>query len=426
MAERILITGSGGREHALGWKLQSFDRELFFTPGNAETCQLENAKNMGVQPTEVEKIADLAKDEHIDYVIVGPEEPLGLGIIDTLTSCNIPSFGPTSVAARLETSKAWAIDFMLGQHIPHPTTHTFQEIDEATLHVTNRGWKHVVIKVDGLAAGKGSVVPSSEKEAQDALIRMLVKKEFGKAGETVLVQERLTGEELSALAFSDGQTVVPLLVAQDYKRLKDNDEGPNTGGMGSFATNPPRVSKELLQKIHTTILQPTVDGMREAGTPFKGVLYAGLMLTKGGPKVLEYNVRFGDPETQPLMMLFSRNLLFALQACSQGTLHKDHVGFRRGNAVCVVLASEGYPENPKKGAIIRGLEKVDDPNIQVFHAGTIFKRGKYKVNGGRVLGITAFGATLQDAAKKAYSVIGKHAIHFRGMQYRTDIGIKYR
>lgn len=202
----------------------------------------------------------------------------------------------------------------------------------------------------------------------------------------------------------------------------DNDEGPNTGGMGSFAVNPPLVDKEVLQEIHVKILQPTVDGMREAGTLYKGVLYAGLMLTKGGPKVLEYNVRFGDPETQPLMILFSRNLLFALQACVNGTLHKDHVGFRKGAATCVILASEGYPENPKKGAAIRGLDKINDPQIQVFHAGTIFKRGKYKVNGGRVLGITAFGASLEDAVKKAYSVIGKHGVHFKGMQCRTDIG----
>lgn len=396
--ELVLIVGSGGREHAIGWKLQQSPDvgNLYFAPGNAGTAEIgENVPLSWV-------------DEHRPALtVVGPEVPLAAGIVDVFEERGLPIFGPNKAASQLEVSKAWATDFMVRHAIPHPRSRVFRETDEAICFVRKPPWQNIVIKADGLAAGKGVILPELPVEAEDAVRSMLSGKTFGDAGRTIVIQERLTGPEVSVLAFCDGKVAVPLIPAQDHKRRLDGDRGPNTGGMGAYAP----VRDVDVEEIHRTILQPTVDGMRGEGHPYKGILYAGLMLTSQGPRVLEYNVRFGDPETQPLMMLLESDLTPILMACIQGTLKPEMVRFRSGAAVCVVLASEGYPESSTKGVIIEGLDAVRDPNIQIFHAGT-----------GRVLGVTAYGTTIGEALQRAYGAIGTEGVHFKGMQYRNDIG----
>jgi len=415
----IMIIGSGGREHSLGWKLADspLSPNLFFAPGNGGTENL--GTNLDIVGTN--QIIDWSRDNGINLIVVGTETPLEQGIINEAKEAQIPAFGPTQEAARLETSKAWASKFMTRYNIPQPEFRIFNEYEKAALFTQNPSWPEIVIKASGLAAGKGVILPNNQQETETAIRQIMVEKVFGEAGREIVIQERLNGPEVSVLAFSDSNTIVPLLPSQDHKRAYDHDQGPNTGGMGAYAPTPV-MTPELLQQIQDTILQPTIDGMRQEGYPYQGVLYAGLMLTDNGPKVLEYNVRFGDPETQPLMMLLKTDFLPILYSCINSTLNEQKVKFREGTAVCVILASLGYPGKYEKGEIIKGLNTVSYPDIQVFHAGTTSVNEQIVTNGGRVLGITAYGQNVAQAYKKAYSVIGeKGGVYFENMHYRTDI-----
>lgn len=421
---KVLGIGAGGREHAIAWRLSKPGREVFTAPGNAGTEQV--GENVPIDVKELDRLVAFASDNKIGLTIVGPELPLSLGIVDAFTKEGLLIFGPTQEAARLETSKAFAVSFMESHNIPHPDSVVFDSPEKARQFVEHPKWARFVIKASGLAAGKGTFLPETLEEAYAAIDDIMVKQVFSKeqpAGvdNRVVIQERLEGQEISLLAISDGTTVVPLLPSQDHKRAFDGDKGPNTGGMGAYA--PAGIMTEaLLQEAYRTILKPTINGMKEEGCPFKGVLYAGLMLTKDGPKVLEYNVRFGDPELQPLMMLLSSDLANIAQASVGGKLTPSHVKFNRGVAVAVVLASEGYPGTYKKGEIIHGLETVSNPNIQIFHAGTTRKDGQLVTSGGRVLAVTAYDRNIQQALRKAYDVIGEKGVRFNGMQFRRDIG----
>lgn len=416
--ERVLVVGSGGREHALGWVLakDSPVPELFFAPGNTGTGEI--GQNIPIAATDIDELVSWAQTNRPNFTVVGPEASLAAGIVDVFNEHALSIFGPSKAAAQLEASKSWAMGFMARHRIPHPRFRVMSDVNEAMNFINNCPWGKMAIKASGLAAGKGVILPDSRGEAQDAVRGMLSGRAFGDAGRTIVIQERLTGPEVSVLAFCDGKIAVPLLPARDHKRLLYGDGGPNTGGMGAFAPVP----GIDIEEIHRTILQPTVDGMREDGHLYKGILYAGLMLTPQGPKVLEYNARFGDPETQPLMMLLASDLMPILMACIRGTLKPEIVRFRSGAAVCVVLASEGYPGSSTKGVIIEGLDAVRDPNIHVFHAGTLGIGSGVVTNGGRVLGVTAYGETLSDALTRAYGAIGRDGVHFEGMQYRKDIG----
>lgn len=419
MAERILVVGGGGREHALMWNMLSHNpgRILFAAPGNGGTGQI--GENVPIEATDIYNLANFADKNDINLTVVGPEQPLDKGIVDVFTERGLPIFGPTSAGATLETDKGFALKFMEKHHIPHPKFKIFTDISDAEDFIENPPWKEVVIKYPGLASGKGVIVPDTKEEAKDAIKKIL----GGSFGQTdrVIIQERLYGPEVSMLAFSDGKTIIPLLPAQDHKRLLDHDKGPNTGGMGAYA--PVHfLHPNLLEEIQNTIFVPTIRGMERDGYPYKGILYAGLMMTDEGPKVLEYNVRFGDPETQALMMLLDSDLVPTMQSSMNGTLSENMVTFRNGYSVCFVCASEGYPGKYNSGQIILGLDKIRDPDVQVFHAGTIVKNGKIVTNGGRVLGVTAYAKNLSEAIAKAQKYIGWNGIHFRGMQHRTDIG----
>jgi len=416
--ENVLIVGSGAREDAVSWKInQSLSKpRLFFTPGNAGTSQI--GRNLDIDPTDVSRIISAAKERNA-FIFVGPEAALEKGIVNAAKEEGLMIFGPTQEAALLETKKSRAINFMQRHNIPHPESVVIADLGVAVHFFDEDVWNDVVIKADGLAAGKGVFLPNSKEEAINAVERIMVKKEFDD-GSKIIIQERLKGKEMSLIVFTDGRNIVPLLPAQDYKRVGDNNKGPNTGGMGAFAPAP--MSKALYEKLYNAILKPTVDGMREEGNIFQGGLYFGLMLTDEGPKVIEYNARLGDPETQPLMMLLKSDLLPALKNTAEGKLKKSDLIFNKGAAVCVVLAAEGYPSNPKKGDTIYGLDKVTNPDVQVFHAGTGRENENFVTKGGRVLGVSASGKNILDARNKIYSLIGENGIHFRGMHYRKDIG----
>lgn len=416
---KVLIVGSGGREHALGWKIDQSRQvlKLYFAPGNAGTALL--GENIKIGAGEIDKLLKFAKDNDIALTVVGPEIPLEAGIVDAFEKEGLSIFGPTRKAALLETDKAWATGFMQRHNIPHPKSLTVGDFGEALNYVKGQGWNKVVIKAIGLAAGKGVFLPASLKEAEACLKRIMVDFEFGPC-EEVLIQERIKGREISLLAFCDGKTIVPMLTAQDHKRVNDGDRGPNTGGMGAFA--PAKMDARLQKEIYETILAPTIWGMRREGHIYKGILYAGLMITDDGPKVLEYNARFGDPETQPLMMLLSCDLFAVMKSCTSGTLKTKQVSFRRGAALCVVVASGGYPGKHETGKVIAGLDVNRDKNVEVFHAGTKNLKDKIISAGGRVLGVSAYGKTMSEARKKAYLAIGKGGVHFAGMHLRHDIG----
>jgi phosphoribosylamine--glycine ligase len=419
----ILIVGSGGREHALGWKLKQspYVKKIFFAPGNGGAKDI--GENVPIKATEIKALLQFAKKNKINLTVVGPEDPLSLGIVDLFEKHNLAIFGPSKKASRLESSKAWAASFMNKYKIPQPISFTFKDYKKAITFTLLHDMSRYVIKASGLALGKGVILPKDEEEAKQALKQIMVNKEFGEAGAEVVIQERLIGEEVSLLAVTDGNTILPFVSAQDHKRIFDDDKGPNTGGMGAYAPVP-FVSKKLIQLIHKTILQPTIDGMKKEQSIYKGILYAGLMITSNGPKVLEYNVRFGDPETQPLMMLLKSDLFPLLFASYKGTLKNKKITFFKQAAISVVLASGGYPGTYEKGAPIMGLPKKHQKQIEVFHAGTAVKNKKVVTSGGRVLTITAIGRNMKEAIKKAYGRVGKRGVHFKGMQYRHDIGKK--
>jgi len=412
---KVLIIGSGGREHAIAWKVAQSPRlsQLFVAPGNAGTA----AHNVPINAEDIPALVAFANEQDIDLTIVGPEVPLALGLADGLQAAGRSVFGPSQAAAQIEASKAFSKDFMARQHIPTARFATFTEFREALKYLLSADYP-IVIKASGLAAGKGVILPDCADDAEAALRSIMLAKEFGSAGDEVIIEERLSGPEVSLLAFSDGFTVKPMPPAQDHKRIFDNDQGPNTGGMGAYAPAP-ICPPALVEEFTRSILQPTIDGLRDEGKPFVGVLYAGLMLTADGPRVLEYNCRFGDPETQAILPLLASDLLDVVEACVTGRLAEIDVQWRSGAAACVVIASEGYPGKHSSGREIHGLDQSFDQAV-VFHAGTKLSAGKIVTAGGRVLGVTGFDDNFRDALEHAYQAVRQ--IQFEGMQYRKDIG----
>jgi phosphoribosylamine--glycine ligase len=420
---KILIVGSGGREHALAWKIAQSPRvnSLFVAPGNAGTAA--EAENVTIPATDIDKLVDFARTNLIDLTVVGPEAPLAAGLVDAFQKVGLRAFGPTSAAAELETSKVFCKNLLRHADVPTADYRVFRDARAAITFLKDRDDTPVVVKADGLAAGKGVVVCDNREQALAAVERIAVQKEFGNAGNQLIIEERLHGQEASVLAFSDGHTLLAMPACQDHKRAYDGDLGPNTGGMGAYCPTQ-LVTDQLLQKVEEKILVPTIHQMKRSRRPFRGVLYAGLMVTGQGVEVLEYNVRFGDPETQPLLMRLKSDLVELLEATVEGRL--DEVAPPEWDprpAVCVVMASEGYPDKYEKGQPIRGLEEAAKmPDVKVFHAGTAIRDGQIVTDGGRVLGVTALGSSISAAKLQAYTAV--KSIRFSGAWCRKDISDK--
>lgn len=416
---RVLVVGNGGREHALCWKLRQSPllTDLYCAPGNPGIAEV--ADLVPIAAEEVHQLASFAQDLRIDLVVVGPELPLRLGLVDELERRGIPAFGPRQQASELEASKVFAKEFMVRHGIPTAPFALAHDADEARRAVYQFGWP-AVLKADGLAAGKGVLIVADETELDSALRTFFEERRFGTSGDRVIVEPFLRGEEVSFLALCDGEHVLPLATAKDYKRIGDNDEGPNTGGMG--AHSPSMVlSSEASALLLEQVLRPTVAGMAEENRPFRGVLYAGVMLTEQGPSVLEFNARFGDPEAQAILLRLEDDLLPILHSGAQGSFSTNRLHFRKEVAVCLVLASAGYPDRPSKGDPITGIERARQvANAEVFHAGTALVDGALVTAGGRVLNVCATGSGLRDALRAAYAAAGE--IEWEGKQLRRDIG----
>ena len=415
---KVLVVGGGGREHAICWKLAQSPKitELYCAPGNAGIADVATCVN--VKATDVEGMVKWAKDNAMDFVMVAPDDPLALGMVDAMDEAGIPAFGPRANAAIIEASKAFSKALMKKYNIPTAAYETFTELDKALAYIDEQG-APIVVKADGLALGKGVVVASTVEEAKQAVREMMEDKKFGASGSTVVIEECMVGPEVTVLAFCDGEHLVPMLSSQDHKRVYDGNQGPNTGGMGAFCPSP-NYTPEVADFCMKNIFQPTVDALKAEGRPFKGVIYFGLMLTEKGPKVVEYNARFGDPETQPILSMLDSDLLDIFQACVNGTLDQVDIKWKEGAACCIVLASGGYPIAHKTGYVISGLEEAGKLGT-VFHAGTKKDEdGNFLNNGGRVLGVTACGSDLQDAVAKAYAACAP--ISWTDMHKRTDIG----
>ncbi|MCL0065498.1 phosphoribosylamine--glycine ligase [Dehalococcoidia bacterium] len=415
---RILLIGSGAREHALAWKIRQSPRldRLFVAPGNAGTASI--AQNLPIAPTDIPALIEVSQENRIDLVVVGPEIPLALGIVDALQQAGIPAFGPSKEAARIESSKVFARDLMQRYGLPCAQGASFTCFEEARDYVQEQAVP-LVVKADGLAAGKGVIVAASKKQAIEALDDIMEKRIFGDAGDRVLIEEYLVGKEASLLAFTDGESVVPMIPACDYKRALDGGKGPNTGGMGSYSPSE-FFTPELTEQVLETIIKPTVRGMAEEGKPYRGVLYTGLMITEEGPKVLEFNARFGDPETQVILPLLKTDLVNIMEAVIEGTLSRINIEWSTDACVGVVMASAGYPGSYQTGLPIHGLGDVDQ-DIFIFHAGTIRDQGTGNLitSGGRVLTTVATGKTLADARAQIYRNLPR--ISFEGCYYRKDI-----
>jgi phosphoribosylamine--glycine ligase len=413
----VLVVGSGAREHALVWALARSPSvsELWAIPGNPGIARI--ARMVELPVTDVEAIAQWAKAQAIGLVVVGPEAPLALGLVDLLQARGVPAFGPTRAAAELEWSKAFAKAFMRRHGIPTASFAAFTDPNEALAYIRGCDFP-LVVKADGLAAGKGVLVCRSLPEAQAAVFEMLVGNAFGRAGERIVIEEFLTGEELSVIALVDGERIAVLPAARDYKRLGDDNVGPNTGGMGSYAPVGD-LDPALLSQIEETVLRSVVAGMRAEGRPYRGALYVGLMLTDGGPRVLEFNCRFGDPETQAIVPLLDGDLAELLSSCAAGRLDAMAVRTKPGAAVCVVLAADGYPERPRGGDVIVGVEEAVAQDALVFQAGTALRGGKLVTAGGRVVSVVGVGADLAAATDRAY--VAAETIQFAGKQMRRDI-----
>ena len=418
---KILVIGSGGREHTLVWKISQSPKvsKIFCAPGNAGISHLAQCVDIGED--NIVGLANFAQKMKIDLTIVGPELPLSRGIVDEFDKLGLKIFGPNQKATQIESSKVFSKYLMKKYNIPSASYAVFQDIKKAFDYVKQQAFP-LVIKADGLAAGKGVFIVKGIKQAKEALDSLMKKKIFGDAGEYVVIEEFLEGEEISVLAFSDGKTVVPMVSSQDHKKIFNKDKGPNTGGMGAYSPVPfynDLSRKIVLQKI----LKPTIEGLKTEGREYKGVLYAGLILTKEGPKVLEFNARFGDPETQVVLPILETDLIEIFNAVIEGNLHKINLKWKDNAVVCVVIASGGYPGRYQKGKIINGLESLEEmKNIIAFHAGTKFQDGKVVTSGGRVLGITAWADTIFKAKEKAYE--GAEKIYFEEMYYRKDIALK--
>jgi phosphoribosylamine--glycine ligase len=418
---RILVVGSGGREHALVWKLAQSPRvtRLYAAPGNAGIA--ERAECAPVPATDLAGLAAFAEKEKVDLTVVGPEVPLTLGLVDEFERRGLRTFGASRAAAEIEGSKAFAKALMVKYGIPTAAYREFRESDAAIAYVRDRG-APIVVKADGLAAGKGALVCRTLAEAVAAVRLIMEERAFGEAGDRVVVEECLEGEEASFLAFTDGQTVLPLASAQDHKPIFDNDEGPNTGGMGAYSPAPV-VSAPLHRQIMDRVMLPTVRAMAAEGRPYRGVLYAGLMIRNGEAKVLEFNARFGDPEAQPLLLRMDNDLVPVLEAVLEGRLHQISLQWKEDAAVCVVMASGGYPGSYQKGKVIQGLEEAAKvEGVVIFHAGTARRGAHLVTDGGRVLGVTGRGRDVRDAIARTYEAVRR--ITWEGVQFRTDIGAK--
>lgn len=416
---KILVIGGGGREHAVCKKLsESKDAaEILCAPGNAGIAQVARCIPE-VKATDVEGIVALAKNEKVDFVCVTPDDPLALGCVDRLEEEGIPAFGPTAYAAQMEASKIFSKNLMRKYGIPTAKCEIFTEMDKALAYLDTQE-APIVVKADGLALGKGVVVAATIEEAKNAVIEMMEGGKFGKSGARVLIEECMVGREVTVLCFCDGKTIRPMPASQDHKRVFDGDKGPNTGGMGAFAPSP-LYTEEIAERTEKEILIPTMNAMNSEGFTFKGVLYVGLMLTKDGPKVVEYNARFGDPETQVVLPLLESDLFAIMRAVREGRLAETDICWKKESAACIVLASGGYPGKYESGKLISGLEDAETAGATVYHAGTKKTDAGYVTAGGRVLGVTALGNTLADAVHSAYAAAEK--IHFEGAHMRRDIG----
>jgi len=412
----VLVVGGGGREHAICHALNKSPRvkKLYCAPGNGGIAQI--AECVDIPAADIESIERFSK-ENADFVVVAPDDPLAAGMVDALEAAGIKAFGPRKNAATIESSKAYAKNLMKKHGIPTAEFMSFTESEAAKAYIREKG-APIVVKADGLALGKGVVVAPDVATALDAVDGMMRDRKFGESGNRVVIEECMTGPEVTVLAFTDGKTIRPMLSSQDHKRAYDADKGPNTGGMGAFCPSP-AYTREIAETCMDTIIRPTVEALDSEGAPFKGVLYFGLMLTPQGPRVVEYNARFGDPETQPILAMLKTDLLDILEAVADERLHEIEIEWRDGYACCVVMASGGYPEHYKKGFPISGLESVPE-GVTVYHAGTALGGTGFVTNGGRVLGVTASGDTLEQAAARAYEGVSK--IHFENAHYRTDIG----
>ena len=417
---KVLIVGGGGREHAIAWKLAQSPKveKLYCAPGNAGIASVAECVNIGVM--DFDKLTAFAQEKKIDLTVVAPDDPLAAGAVDAFEASGLRAFGPRKNAAILEGSKAFSNDLMKKYNIPTASYETFDSAEEAIAYLETANMP-IVLKADGLALGKGVLICNTRKEAKAGVQTLMLDKQFGAAGNRIVIEEFMTGREVSVLSFVDGKNIQVMTSAQDHKRAKDGDEGLNTGGMGTFSPSP-FYTKEVDDFCRKHIYQPTVDAMREEGREFKGIIFFGLMLTEKGPRVLEYNARFGDPETQVVLPRMKNDLAEVFEACIDGTLDQIELEFADNAAVCVVLASQGYPEHYEKGYVISGLERFEDQDgYYVFHAGSrLDNQGNVVTNGGRVLGVTALGADLKEARTNAYKAV--HWVEFENKYMRHDIG----
>jgi len=417
----VLLIGSGGREHAIAWKLKQSGQlgKLYIAPGNAGTALC--GENVAIQDDDVSGLVDFAKAKGVGLVIVGPEDPLSLGVVDAMEAAGIKAFGPSGPAAQLEADKAFAKNIMRSSAVSTAEARIFDHFSDAKAYIASRD-EPVVIKAAGLAKGKGVIVCDDPADGILAAEKIMVGKVFGAAGDRVVVEDKLLGEEASILAFVDGRNIYLMESSQDHKPIGDGDTGPNTGGMGAYSPAPV-VTDDMMNKISREILVPVVDAMNRNGTPYRGVLYAGLMMTSGGPRVLEFNVRFGDPETQPILMRLQSDLLEVFLAVCDGCLDEVALRWDPRPAVCVVMASGGYPDVYEKGKVIHGLKEVESlEDVVVFHAGTVERDGNIVTNGGRVLGVTALGNDIAGAKTRAYEAVDR--LSFDGAYCRRDISDK--
>ena len=418
---KVLVIGSGGREHALVWKISQSKKvsNIYCAPGNAGISQ--KAECVPIKADNIVKLVRFAEEKKIDLTVVGPEVPLTKGIVNEFEKRDLKVFGPSKQASRLEGSKIFAKEMMLEAGVPTGKCQIFEEPDEAMQYIKSQPVP-IVIKADGLAAGKGVIVAKTKKEALEAVELIMIKRAFGKAGDKIVIEECLVGEEASILAFCDGENFIPMVTSQDHKAIYDGDKGTNTGGMGAYSPAPV-INEAMMKIISSQVFQPIMNKMMEKGIPYKGILYAGIMITESGPKVLEFNVRFGDPETQAILPRLKTDLIDIMESCIDGKLNKVDIEWRNEAAVCVVIASGGYPGSYKKGEVITGIKQAEElQDVVIFHAGTSLEGENILTSGGRVLGVTALGVNIEQAIDKAYVAVKK--IHFNKMYFRNDIADK--